>query len=142
MTERPFVSVVIETITARYVSVDSMVADMAPSLDAVHAQTYPAERTDRDDDKRRCLPNGEKDESDQRQRKISRRLHRTRPDRVIERCAKEADHRRVDTAHDRLRVRAPPKCFPERQCADEHEDARQEYGHQADRRAGDLDRRG
>jgi glycosyltransferase involved in cell wall biosynthesis len=43
MTERPFVSVVIETVTARYVSVDSMVADMAPSLYAVHAQTYPAD---------------------------------------------------------------------------------------------------
>lgn len=41
MTERPFVSVVIETVTARYVSVDSMVADVAPCLDAVHAQTYP-----------------------------------------------------------------------------------------------------
>ncbi len=44
MTERPFVSVVIETITARYVSIESMVADMAPCLEALHAQTYPADR--------------------------------------------------------------------------------------------------
>lgn len=44
MTEPPFVSVVIETVTARYVSVDSMVADIAPCLDALHAQTYPADR--------------------------------------------------------------------------------------------------
>ena len=44
MTERPLVSVVIETVTARYVSVDSMVADMAPCLEAVHAQNYPADR--------------------------------------------------------------------------------------------------
>jgi glycosyltransferase involved in cell wall biosynthesis len=44
MTEQPFVSVVIETVTVRSGSVDSMVADMAPCLDAVHAQTYPADR--------------------------------------------------------------------------------------------------
>ena len=44
MTERPFVSVVIETVTARYVSVESMVADVAPCLEALKAQTYPSDR--------------------------------------------------------------------------------------------------
>jgi glycosyltransferase involved in cell wall biosynthesis len=44
MTEWPFVSVVIETVTVRHVSVDSMVADITPCLDALHAQTYPADR--------------------------------------------------------------------------------------------------
>ena len=43
MTERPFVSVVVETITTRHVSVDSIVADMAPGLAALHGQTYPAD---------------------------------------------------------------------------------------------------
>jgi cellulose synthase/poly-beta-1,6-N-acetylglucosamine synthase-like glycosyltransferase len=46
MTERPVVSVVIETVTTRHVSVASMVADMAPCLAALHAQTYPADRTE------------------------------------------------------------------------------------------------
>ena len=78
---------------------------------------------------------------DQRQREISRRLHRARPDRVVKRRAKQADHRRVDAPHDRLRVGAPPEGFPERQGAHEHEDARQENGNQADDRAGYAVRR-
>src|SRR4029077_13486002 len=69
-------------------------------------QTYPPKGTDRDSDERRCLPDGEKDEPDQRQREISRSLHSVRPDWIIKCSAKKADHRRVDAPHERLRVGA------------------------------------
>ena len=95
--------------------------DIAPDRSRrAESKRYPAKSTDRDDNKRRRTPNGEKYKSNQRKPKISRGLHRTRPDRIVKRRAQETDDRRVYAPHYRLCPNVSPEGFPERQCANEY----------------------
>ena len=80
-------------------------------------------------------------ETDQRNGEIARRFDRAGPDRAVKRGAEETDDGGVDPAHDRLRVRSLAKAVPERQRADEDQQAGQENADQAQRRAGNAVRR-
>ncbi len=93
------------------------------------------ERADDNDHERWRAPDREQDKADERNAKIAGRSHRACPHRMIERGSEQADDRGIDAAHHRLCSRAAAEGFPERQGADEDQNAGQENADKPDCRA-------
>src|SRR5271165_2685635 len=72
------------------------------------------QRTREDDDERPHTPPRQQEKSNHRRRDVRRRLDRTRPHRIIERCPEQSHDGGIDAADARLRGRARAQCLPER----------------------------
>src|SRR5437763_8811471 len=89
-----------------------------------------ADRADKDDEQRRSAPDGEKNQTDQSNTEVTRRVDGARPDWIVERGTEQTNDRCVDAAHHGLRARALPEIVPERQGAEQDQNTGKENADQ------------
>jgi hypothetical protein len=82
-------------------------------------------------------PDGQQHEPYQRNAEVPWRMHGARPNWVVERSTQYAYDCGVDTPHHGLHTDMLPEGVPERKCAEQDKDPRQEDACQAERRPGE-----
>jgi hypothetical protein len=109
---------------------DVPLAELGSSV-SDQSKSNSADGADYDDQQWRCAPDGEEDKADKCNAKVARRVHGIRPDRIVERRAKQTDNCGIHAAHHRLGARAFPEIVPERQRAEQDQDTGKENADQS-----------